>query len=114
MRICPIHRQAEDIEKFFGIYDENGHHLMNLKRAVKQWHDYFEEMSNVEFAHPAIPFASPVYGPVQKITVSESEATLRMMKSGKATGPDDLPAGVWKSKGWCPADWMTEFFNGCC
>ncbi|VDO94862.1 unnamed protein product [Heligmosomoides polygyrus] len=31
------------------------------------------------------------------------------MKSGKATGPDDLPADLWKSKGWCPIDWLTEF-----
>ncbi|VDP04353.1 unnamed protein product [Heligmosomoides polygyrus] len=45
------------------------------------------------------------------ITVSETEAALRKMKSGKATGPDDLPADLWKSKGWCPADWLTEFFN---
>ncbi|VDP25841.1 unnamed protein product [Heligmosomoides polygyrus] len=87
---------------------------MDRKRAVKRWRDYFEEISNVEFEHPAVPFASPVYGPVQKITVSETEAALRKMKSGKATGPDDLPADLWKSKGWCPADWMTEFQSGCC
>ncbi|VDP18448.1 unnamed protein product [Heligmosomoides polygyrus] len=73
--------------------------------------DYFEEISNVEFAHPAIPFASPVYCSVQKIAVSETEAALRKMKSGKATGPDDLPTVLWKSMGWCPADWLTEFFN---
>ncbi|VDP25069.1 unnamed protein product [Heligmosomoides polygyrus] len=47
----------------------------------------------------------------QKISVRKTEAALRKMKSGKATGPDDLPADRWKSKGWCPADWMTEFFN---
>ncbi|VDO25784.1 unnamed protein product [Heligmosomoides polygyrus] len=69
--LCPYRlakarcRQAEDIEKFFGINDENGHLLMDRERAVKRWHDYFQEISNVEFAHPAIPFASDVYGPVQ-------------------------------------------------
>ncbi|VDO80682.1 unnamed protein product [Heligmosomoides polygyrus] len=105
-------RQAENNEKFFGINDENGHLLMDRKRAVKRWHDYFEEVSNVEFDHPAIPFASPVYGPVQKILVSETEAAPKKMKSGKATAPDDLPADLWMSKGWCPADWLTvEFFN---
>ncbi|VDO87662.1 unnamed protein product [Heligmosomoides polygyrus] len=46
-----------------------------------------------------------------KIIVSETEAALKKMKSGKATGPDDLPADLWKSKGWCPADWLTELFN---
>ncbi|VDP13267.1 unnamed protein product [Heligmosomoides polygyrus] len=52
-----------------------------------------------------------LHGPVQKTRVSETEAALKKMKSGKATGPDDLPADLWKSKGWCPADWLTEFFN---
>ncbi|VDP00996.1 unnamed protein product [Heligmosomoides polygyrus] len=33
------------------------------------------------------------------------------MKLGKATGPDDLAADVWKSKLWYPAEWLTEFFN---
>lgn len=54
--------------------------------------DYFEKMSNVEFEYPAVPFASsPVYGPAQ-ISVSETEAPLRTMKSAKPTGHDDLPA----------------------
>ncbi|VDP14620.1 unnamed protein product [Heligmosomoides polygyrus] len=33
------------------------------------------------------------------------------MKPGKATGPDDLAADVWKSKLWYPAEWLAEFFN---
>ncbi|VDO99518.1 unnamed protein product [Heligmosomoides polygyrus] len=74
--------QAEDIEKFSGINDENGHLLMDRKRAVKRWRDYSEEISNVEFEHPA------------KITVSETATALTNMKSGKATGPDDLPADL--------------------
>ncbi|VDP19030.1 unnamed protein product [Heligmosomoides polygyrus] len=61
--ICP---QAEDIEKFFGINDENGHLLMDRKRAAKRWHDYFEEISNVEFEHPAARFASAVHGPCRR------------------------------------------------
>ncbi|VDO96918.1 unnamed protein product [Heligmosomoides polygyrus] len=39
------HRQTEDIEKFFGINDENGHLLMDRKKALKRWRDYFEEIS---------------------------------------------------------------------
>ncbi|VDO18669.1 unnamed protein product [Heligmosomoides polygyrus] len=34
------HRQGEDIEKFFCINDENGHPLMNLKRAVERLHEF--------------------------------------------------------------------------
>ncbi|VDP11614.1 unnamed protein product [Heligmosomoides polygyrus] len=84
---------------------------MDRRRAKKRWHDYFEEISNIEFDHLAIPFASPVYGTVQKITVSETEAALRKMESVKANVSDDLPTGLWKWKDWCPADWLTEFFN---
>ncbi|VDO76064.1 unnamed protein product [Heligmosomoides polygyrus] len=73
--------------------------------------DTTEEISNVKFAHSAIPFAPPIYGPVPKITVSETEAALRKTNSGKATALDDLPANLWKSKSWCPADWLTAFFN---
>ncbi|VDP04931.1 unnamed protein product [Heligmosomoides polygyrus] len=42
--------------------------------------------------------------------MSETKPALMKMKSGKATGPNDVPADLWKSKGWCPADWLTEFF----
>ncbi|VDO84911.1 unnamed protein product [Heligmosomoides polygyrus] len=42
------------------------------------------------------------------ITEKETEAAL---KPGRATGPDDLAADVWKSKLWYPAEWLAEFFN---
>ncbi|VDO04602.1 unnamed protein product [Haemonchus placei] len=61
-------RRTEDIEKFFGINDENGHLLTDRKQTLKRWREYFENISTVEFAHPAIPCAPPGYGPVQKMT----------------------------------------------
>ncbi|XGW20197.1 hypothetical protein V3C99_003760, partial [Haemonchus contortus] len=97
------HRQTEDIERLFGINDENGHLLTDRKQTLKRWREYFENISTVEFAHPAIPCAPPVYGPVQKITVRETITAMKRMKSGKATGPDDLAADLWKSKCWNPA-----------
>ncbi|VDP11327.1 unnamed protein product [Heligmosomoides polygyrus] len=97
------HRQAEDIEKFLGINDEDGHLLTNRKRAMKQWRDYFERISTVEFAH--------AHGPVQKITVEETETALKIMKPGKATGTDDIAVDLWKLRCWSPAEWLTKFFN---
>ena len=32
------------------------------------------------------------------ITNAVIEMALRIMKNGKATGPDNLPIGVWKSR----------------
>ncbi|VDP49224.1 unnamed protein product [Heligmosomoides polygyrus] len=105
------HLQAEDIEKFLGINDENGHLLTNRKRAMKRWHDYFERISTVEFAHPPILCVPPTHGPVQKITVEETEAALKKVKRGKATGPDDIAADLWKLRCWSPAELLTKFFN---
>ncbi|VDP07617.1 unnamed protein product, partial [Heligmosomoides polygyrus] len=90
------HRQAEDIEKFLGINDENGHLLTNRKRAMKRWHDYFERISTEELAHPPIPCVPSTHGPLQKSTVEETEAALKKMKPGKATGPDGIAADLWK------------------
>ncbi|VDO80668.1 unnamed protein product [Heligmosomoides polygyrus] len=92
------HRQTEDIEKFFGINDENSHLLMDRKKALRGWRDYFEEISTMEFSHPAIPSVGYVNGPVHKITVEEAEEGLKKRKPGKATGPDDVMADLWKSK----------------
>ncbi|XGW32195.1 hypothetical protein V3C99_010403, partial [Haemonchus contortus] len=89
-------RQTEDIEKFFGINDENGRLLTYRRQTLKS-----TSQTSQEFAHPAIPRAPPVCSPAQKITV----------KSGKATGPDDLAADLWKLKGYDPAGWLKEFFN---
>ncbi|VDP41723.1 unnamed protein product [Heligmosomoides polygyrus] len=33
------------------------------------------------------------------------------MGPGKATGPDGLPADLWKTKSWYPAVWLAKFFN---
>jgi hypothetical protein len=64
-----------------------------------------------EFPHPPIPTAEPVQGPIQPITVNEVEEAIRAMKTGKATGPDDIAAELWKSRNWNPAVWLTQLFN---
>ncbi|VDP25185.1 unnamed protein product [Heligmosomoides polygyrus] len=66
---------------------------------------YFEEVSTMEFPHPAIPSVAFVHGPVHKITVEETKAALRKMRPGKATGSDDVAADLWKSKLWYHAEW---------
>ncbi|VDP05276.1 unnamed protein product [Heligmosomoides polygyrus] len=105
------HPQSEDIEKFFGIDDENGHLLMNRRRVMERWNDYFEKISTVEFAYPPIPRIPPTHGLVPKITMDETEAALKKMKLGKATALDDLAADLWKSRCWHHAEWLTKFFD---
>ncbi|EYC44370.1 hypothetical protein Y032_0463g1909 [Ancylostoma ceylanicum] len=104
-------RQADDVEKFHGVNDEQGLLLMDRKMVMQRWRDYFEKVSTEEFAHPPVPEVPPTFGPVQPITIEETLAALKRMKAGKATGPDDMAAEVWKSQCWSPADWLTKFFN---
>ncbi|VDP00225.1 unnamed protein product [Heligmosomoides polygyrus] len=80
------------ITNFFGINDENGHLLMDRKKSLKRWRDYFEETST-------------------KITMEENEVAWKKMRPGKATGPDDVAADLWKSKNWHPAEWLAKFFS---
>ncbi|VDO77234.1 unnamed protein product [Heligmosomoides polygyrus] len=83
---------------------ENSHPLYEFLRLAKARCRQAEDIEKVFLINDED-------GHLLNITVSETETALRKMKSGKATGPDDLSADLWKSKGWCPADWLTEFFN---
>ena len=55
--------------------------------------------------------------PVRKdrFTVEEVTATLKKMRSGKASGPDDIPVEYYKVLTKCPAalDMLTDFLNLC-
>ena len=48
---------------------------------------------------------------ITEITSAEIEMTLRNMKNGKATGPDNLPVKVWKSLGRTGVNFLKEAFN---
>ncbi|EYB89153.1 hypothetical protein Y032_0235g3182 [Ancylostoma ceylanicum] len=103
-------RQTEDVGKFYGVNDEHGQLIIDRKKATKRWCDYFEKISIEEFSHPHIPQLSPNYGPIQPITHGIM-AALKRMKPGKATGPDDVAAELWKSRHWNSAEWLTALFN---
>ncbi|EYC16287.1 hypothetical protein Y032_0034g2906 [Ancylostoma ceylanicum] len=93
-------RQIEDVENFYGV--NGGQLITDRKKATN---------STEEFSHPPIPQLPPTCGPIQPITVKETIAALERMKLGKATGPDDVAAELWKSRHWNSAQWLTAFFN---
>ncbi|EYB98424.1 hypothetical protein Y032_0131g1615 [Ancylostoma ceylanicum] len=96
-------RQAEDVEKFREINDEHGKLLVDYRKV----RDSIEE-----FTHLYISQLLPKHGPVHSTTVQEKEASLIQMKSGKATGPDDVAVEPWKSECWSFAAWLTKFSTG--
>lgn len=105
------HHASEDIEKFACVNDVNGQLLTDRRTATERWRQYFEAISTEEFAHPPVPSSQPVHGPVHPISPGEVEEALSKMKLGKATGPDDIAVDIWKSRGWNPVNWISEFFN---
>ncbi|EYB95139.1 hypothetical protein Y032_0163g3477 [Ancylostoma ceylanicum] len=97
-------RQAEGVEKFHEINDEHGKLLVNYRKVRERLHDYFEKVSSGEFTHLPIPQLQPTHGPVQSITVEETEAALKQMKSDKTASPDDVAVEVRMLEFCCMAD----------
>ncbi|KAK3556954.1 hypothetical protein QTP70_022300, partial [Hemibagrus guttatus] len=48
---------------------------------------------------------------VDKIRKDEVRKALKLMKSGKAVGPDDIPVEVWKCLGEAAVEFVTSLFN---
>ncbi|EYC46241.1 hypothetical protein Y032_0403g817 [Ancylostoma ceylanicum] len=102
-------RQAEDVEKFRETNDEHGILLVAYRKVRERLYACFEKVSIEEFAHLSIPQLPPTHGLVHSTTVQEKEAALIQMKSGKATGPDDVAVEPWKSECWSFVAWLTKF-----
>ncbi|ROI46928.1 Retrovirus-related Pol polyprotein from type-1 retrotransposable element R2 [Anabarilius grahami] len=80
-----------------------------LKKATECWRDYFKKISTQEFPHSPIVHTPPVLGPVQPVTADEVIEVVKKMKPGKATGPDNLAAEVWKSQCWNSIEMASTF-----
>ena len=103
--------RTQDIEHFCCVNDKNGTLLTNRRAATDRWREYFEQISTEEFAHPPLPQSLPTFGAVPPVSATEVEEAIKQMKSGKATGPDDIASELWKAKSWDPTLWLSEFFN---
>ncbi|EYB95898.1 hypothetical protein Y032_0155g3079 [Ancylostoma ceylanicum] len=106
------HRSTTMITVHLGIIKvANGNILRGPNDVMERWRQCFEQTFNEEFPHPPIPFVESVQGPVLPIPPAEVSEAIRKMKPNKATGPDDIPADVWKLIGESGAAWLSEFFN---
>ncbi|ETN70394.1 reverse transcriptase [Necator americanus] len=85
--------------------------VLHSGQILQRWREYYNHLCNEEFCHPIIPTVPTVEGPVPPITAVEVSAALAKMKSNKATGPDDIPADVWKLLGNRGPVWLATLFN---
>uniref|UniRef100_A0A914X4N9 Reverse transcriptase domain-containing protein n=1 Tax=Plectus sambesii TaxID=2011161 RepID=A0A914X4N9_9BILA len=105
------HQATQDIGQIKHVKDEDHRLLRDPPAILRRWSDYFSKISNEEFDHPPIQSADPVPGPAPPITIGEVEDAMKKMKNGKATGPDDIPAEVWKILGRQGATILAALFN---
>ncbi|KAK6734411.1 hypothetical protein RB195_017912 [Necator americanus] len=105
------HRSTLDIEHTNIVKGADGAVLRRPGQIPERWREYYNHLCNEEFCHPPIPTVPSVEGPVLPITAVEVSAALAKMKSNKATGPDDIPADVWKLLGDRGSVRLATLFN---
>ncbi|KAK6756136.1 hypothetical protein RB195_014491 [Necator americanus] len=105
------HRSTLDMEHTKIVKGADGAVLRRSGQILERWREYYNHLCNEEFCHPPIPTVPSVEGPVLPITAVEVSAALAKMKSNKATGPDDIPADIWKLLGDRGSMWLATLFN---
>ncbi|KAK6744936.1 hypothetical protein RB195_011572 [Necator americanus] len=103
------HRSTLDMEHTKIVKGADGAVLRRSGQILERWREYYNHLCNEEFCHP--PTVPNVEGPVLPITAVEVSAALAKLKSYKATGPDDIPADVWKLLGDRGSVWFATIFN---
>ncbi|KAK6767021.1 hypothetical protein RB195_026548 [Necator americanus] len=105
------HRSTLDMEHTDIVKGADGVLLRRPSQILERWREYYNHLCNEEFWHPPIPTVPSFEGPVLPITAVEVSAALAKWKSNKATGPDDIPADVWKLLGDRGSVWLATLFN---
>ncbi|XP_069985581.1 uncharacterized protein [Penaeus vannamei] len=73
---------------------------LNEEEKIRdRWKSDFESLLNEENPRADFDEAAPKFGVTCDINRQEVKEALRKMKNGKATGPDNIPAEVWKCLG---------------
>ena len=88
--------REKDLQHVGVIKDENGNMMINSEAVLKRWKVYFEKLMNEENnREPRTEEAEVVNEEVNCVSREEVKNALRMIKKGKAVGPDELPVEVW-------------------
>ncbi|CAH2209104.1 jg24071 [Pararge aegeria aegeria] len=93
------------------IKDEFGHLLTSNSSINKRWYQYYRELLSEEFPSQPLEKQPNTSGPLQAISVAEVTQAIKRMKKNKATGPDSVPADLWKLLGPVGVHWLAKLFN---
>ena len=87
--------------------DSSGNLLKSPEEVVKTWGNFLSEKIATTTAERARPSMSPLPKIDDTISRQEFDEAVRRLKTGKAIGPDGVPAAVFKT---CPLI-MDELFK---
>ena len=105
-------RNSKDVYQTKLIKDEDGSVLVDDDKILKRWREYFHKLMNEENPRERRQEVQmEVNTEIEVITCSEVEKALKKMKNGKAVGPDNLPAEVWKSLGAAGLHYLQQVLN---
>ncbi|XP_050350399.1 uncharacterized protein LOC126773490 [Nymphalis io] len=83
--------------------------LLTANKDIKiRWKEYYEQLMNEEFSSQNMP---PVEGPIKSILEEEVSKAISKMKYDKTTGPDQIPADLWKKLKESATPWLTKLFS---
>ena len=92
-------KSSKDITHIKQIKDQDGAVLRKEEDILKRWKGYFEKLLNEENDRLIREDGQVNMGMVMRFSREEVVSALKKMKNGKATGPDLIPAEVWKALG---------------
>ncbi|XP_063537823.1 uncharacterized protein LOC134747173 [Cydia strobilella] len=105
------HRATLDVKSNKYIKDNHGKLLTSHKEISKRWKEYYDHLMNEEFPSEDLPYMPSLAGPIDCISPEETKKALLSMKYHKATGPDQIPADIWKMMSNSALPWLTLLFN---
>ncbi|XP_063533678.1 uncharacterized protein LOC134743977 [Cydia strobilella] len=85
--------------------------LTDNTQIRERWVEYYEQLLNEEFPNQDPVPCKPTHGPIPEVDIAEVKQAVTKMKNRKATGPDEIPADLWKALGPIAAVWLTKLFN---
>ena len=104
-------RAGKDVQHVRVIKDENSNVMINSEAVLKRWKEIEKLMNEENNRDPRTKEAEVVNEEVNCVSREEVKNALRRMKNGKAVGPDELPAEVWKCMGEMGIKFLNRLFN---
>ena len=106
------HQAGKDVQQVRMMKDKDGKVMTDEESVLRIWKEYYKGLMNEENERERRENdGERVNLEVEKISKEEVRENMKMMKNGKAVGPDDIPVEVWKCLGEIALEFLTKLYN---